>query len=161
MRQKKDKGPADQATTMTVATATGPATVIKLRMTKWQVVGQVLVAFLGLCAAALGIWAGTRSEGTVDRLDGDVIPTVQKRVDELQTDNKTLANAVKKLDAEADALRDRVSRLEGALGHPHRPGWIFSGASPSATAGAKGKKKLDKILTRRRVEIPTMQQAVR
>ena len=135
-----------------------PATVIKYRMTKWQVTGQIIVAFLGVCGTVLGIWFGSQSENTVGRLDGKVIPSVQKEVDDLRADNKTLANAVKTLHAENDALRDRVSWLEGAIGRRSRPAWVFSGAGVATTA-APEEKKLDKILSRKSVEIPTIQMA--
>ena len=139
-----------------------PATVIKYRMTKWQVTGQIIVAFLGVCGTVLGIWFGSQSENTVGRLDGKVIPSVQKEVDDLRADNKTLANAVKTLHAENDALRDRVSWLEGALGRRRRPAWIFSGpgtdedGAPDAPEVAK---KLDKILAKKTAEIPMVQMA--
>lgn len=128
---------------------------VKIKMTKMQVIGQIVVAVLGFLGIAAGVIAQIKTGNTDSTLDEQVIPSIRKSVDELRTDIKTLVGTVIE-------LRERVARLEGlAERGPGGPGWFPRVGS--AVAGARPKpeaaKKLDKILTKKPVEIPMMQKA--
>lgn len=77
-----------------------------------KVVGQVVVALLGLLGAALGVWSqgkasdvGAVVKATVERLDARVIPAMQRAQDESRVDVKTVVETVA-------GLRERLARLE-------------------------------------------------
>jgi len=87
---------------------------IKLKATKWQVAGRVVLALIGVYAATLATSTATSSaskdslEQMVSQLNTIVIPAIQKLLEELRYDAKQ--------DRDDDAaVRERVARLEGIL----------------------------------------------
>lgn len=88
---------------------------VKERMTTIRVIGQIIVAALGVIGTVLGIWMSSSLKGTTDQVDKVIIPALQKTIDEQRADIRLLAESM-------TTLRERVALLEGkSLGGGHFP----------------------------------------
>lgn len=126
---------------------------IRVKVTKLQVVGQIVVAVLGLAGAGLAVWANRGIDETVSRLDEDIIPSMQKRLDELQADLKTLVRTI------AD-LRERLAKIEGAREEAVTTRWLLGKKRKrKSTEADKVEMKLDKILKKKSARLPMVQMA--
>lgn len=125
----------------------------RVLITVLKVLGAVAVAALGTYGSIKSTQASSEItqaiaflKATADRIDVKVIPRLQSRLDQLQGDNKSLAET-------AATLRERVARLEGDLySHPERR------PKPTAAAGMElpepEGEKLDMIIKRKPGKIP-------
>jgi len=121
---------------------------LKLKATKWQVVGRIILALIGVYAASVATHTATNSvsRDTVERdarqMDTVVIPAIQKLLEELKYEVKKNAE-----------LRERVARLEGAL--ESMPGSRGTAGKPwglEKVLGDMGKRKAARVETR----LPTL-----
>jgi len=80
-----------------------------------RVLGQIVLAFLGLAGTALGVWSQMRTADTdavlkvsVDRMGEEVLPPILRKLESLERDNRVLIDSL-------GLLRERVAKMEGRL----------------------------------------------
>lgn len=149
----------------------GDATIdgkLKYRLAVWKIVAQVIIAALGVVGTYLGIIANQKGaantaalQETVDRMNKEVIPAIQRALDGNQGEHKAMIEAM-------GSIRERTASLEGGMklviaalasrsGKPKEPE-----ISPATTSEKKLKEEVDwsavKRLTKKSdPEVPTLQ----
>jgi hypothetical protein len=132
-----------------------------------KVIGQIIVALLGLIGTALGVWSQVKTESTnsvvkvtVDRLDEKIIPSIQNTLNEIRKENRVLVDNL-------GMVRERVAKIEGKLEERRfhvrrhsggrRPASVESTGPPSPEEVAG--KELEKLIMKdaaKEKEIPKM-----
>lgn len=128
------------------------------KTTLLKVIGQIVVALLGLAGTAIGLWSNAKSDKngailkvTVEKMSTDIIPAMRELIDELRKDDKTMVGTI------AD-VRERVAKVEGRLeARRHRPGGIRTTAPVAMDVGPKPEDPLDVIMKKpQQKSIPDM-----
>jgi len=117
------------------------------KITLLKVIGQIVVALLGLAGTAIGLWSSAKSDEngatlkvTVEKMSTDIIPAMRELIDDLRKDDKTMVGTI------AD-VRERVAKVEGRMeARRHRPGITRPTAPIAMDVGPQPEDPLDVIM---------------
>lgn len=123
------------------------------KITLLKVIGQIVVALLGLAGTAIGLWSSSKSDdtqatlkATVENMSKEVIPAMRELTDELRRDNKVMVNTI-------SDVRERIAKVEGKLEARHRPPrhgstHVTAAGVASDEDGVKDEDQLEKVIKR-------------